>query len=879
MAARHRAALLAVAAALAVATLPGVPAAASIVTVTSGDTTALFLHPDLDPVPDSAYATPDPDKDGPQFTQYQTTGMRDELASLVEAAVPGSTLYASLYTFTDQGLTDDLLAADARGVKVRLLIEACTGGDPTSCNQSSQVDQLVTGLGSYTSGATGSWTKQCYASCAGGGVGIDHNKFWVFSELSDGRTDVSAIGSYNPTRPQAQMWQNVIEVSDNPALATIYRDYVGRKLAVTGTSKVYETGHEDAGNMRIWFSPRNSPSTSEDAEITTSFDPQSTRHDIAAAAIDDVACSTTSSDDVIRVAMWGFRAARPEVIDALGDKLAAGCTVQVATGEHEDADPGLNARGVPVYSMDPGGCRQSFFGVGTGVNSECADGSIHSKYVLVQGVSRKDGQFHRYVYTGSQNFTNGALKKNDETFMRVDDPTVYAGYVADFTAITDAAVTIAPSRYPDATFATANASPTGDQFDPAVASYRDSGGHNVTVVAFASGSASGLNNEIRLGRFVDGVRQSEVVVRTGGSTGWNYRTPDVGVTGDGDAVVVWADDSNGNGGYEIRARRVHPDGTMGSVVNVNSEPDGDQSAPSVAVLSDGRYGVAWQDTSTAGVSSIRYAAFSATDARLSAVSGGYDVAVQNVAGGGYRRPDVAANASGTVAVAWEDDADGNGGYSIRAKTGTLAGAFGSVVAVHTGDLSDGQQLYPTVGIGASGVWYVAWEDDYTGRTGYDGNPQSLIYVRAFSGSTAQFAPKPVSGPIYRWTTTSAGQYTVSTQTPYQSDRVGRQARPDLAVDGDGNAVLVWQESGQASGLTSASSGTEVWARGIGPDGSTVNKFPEYRLSVFTANRQDTPAVGVDAAGTFTTVYTDDWDGNGGTQLKIRYGLRNCAQTC
>ena len=854
-------------------------AGASTVTIASGSIKVLFLRPNLDPVPDADYATPDPNKTGSQLTRYQTTGLRDEIDALVRATATGSTLYASLYTFTDQALTDHLLAAHARGVKVRLLIEACTDGDPAACDQSAQVDALVSGLPAWTSGATGSWVKRCFASCAGGGVGIDHNKFWVFSALSDGRTDVTLIASNNPTNPQQQMFQNLVEVSGNAALATAYRDYVNRKLAVTGSSKVFETGHVDAGPFRLWFSPRDSPSTGEDTEITNSFNPQSTRHDVFAAAIDDLQCSTTGTDDVIRLAMWSFREARPEVIDALGDKLAAGCTVEVATGEHEDAMDELAGRGIGVFAMDPGGCRQSFFAVGSAVNAECSDGSIHSKYLLVQGVSRKDNLTHRYVYTGSHNLTNGALKKNDETLVRIDDATVYGGYVADFTAIRDAAVKIAPSRYPNATFETANQVAPGDQHEPAVAANRDAAGHHVSVVAFSSGSLTGTGNEIRLARFVDGARQSDVVVRTGGSTNWNYRTPDVGIAGNGDAVVVWADDGNGNGGYEIRSRRVHADTTMTPVVSVNSEDDGDQGEPSIAVLPDGRFGVAWRDTSSAGASSIRYASFSAADARLSPVVGGYDVPVQAVAGGTYREPDLAINASGTAVVAWEDDEDGNAGYSIRARTATLAGAFGAIVAVHTGALSDGQQLEPSVAIGASGTWYAAWTDDYAGRTGADGNPQSLIYVRGFTATAAAFAARAVSGPIYRWTTDAAGVYSVTAQTAYQSDRVGRQSHPELAVDGSGNAVVTWQETGQATGLTSASSGTEVWARGIGPSGGTSNLFPENRLSVFTANRQDSPSIGADQDGYLSVVYVDDWDGNGGTQLKIRYGLRNCAQTC
>ncbi|GAB3816830.1 hypothetical protein [Micromonospora zhanjiangensis] len=144
-------------------------------------------------------------------------------------------------------------------MKVRLLVEACTGGDPAVCNQSDQVDALVASLPAWTSGATGSWVRRCFASCAGGGVGINHNKFWVFGALSDGRTDVTVVASNNPTNPQQQMFQNLVEVSGNAALATVYRAYVDRKVTVTGTGKVYETGHSDAGAFRVWFSPATPP--------------------------------------------------------------------------------------------------------------------------------------------------------------------------------------------------------------------------------------------------------------------------------------------------------------------------------------------------------------------------------------------------------------------------------------------------------------------------------------------------------------------------------------------------------------------------------------------------------------------------------------------
>ncbi|WP_420111516.1 hypothetical protein, partial [Pseudactinotalea sp.] len=122
---RRRRARIALTAALAlVATGLVLPqAGADVVTVPSGDISTSFLRPNLEPVPRSEYAVPDPTKNGPEVSQYQEPGLRDALEELLDAAVPGSSVYGSLYTFTDAGLTAAMLAADARGVDVRLIVE------------------------------------------------------------------------------------------------------------------------------------------------------------------------------------------------------------------------------------------------------------------------------------------------------------------------------------------------------------------------------------------------------------------------------------------------------------------------------------------------------------------------------------------------------------------------------------------------------------------------------------------------------------------------------------------------------------------------------------------------------------------------------------
>jgi phosphatidylserine/phosphatidylglycerophosphate/cardiolipin synthase-like enzyme len=64
-------------------------------------------------------------------------------------------------------------------------------------------------------------------------------------------------------------------------------------------------------------------------------------------------------------------------------------------------------------------------------------GVMHSKYLLIDADYELQDvvQRRRIVWTGSHNYTQSALEENDEILIRVAQPSVYGGYLGDWTRL------------------------------------------------------------------------------------------------------------------------------------------------------------------------------------------------------------------------------------------------------------------------------------------------------------------------------------------------------------------------------------------------------------------------------------------------------------
>lgn len=219
---------------------------------------------------------------------------------------------------------------------------------------------------------------------------------------------------------------------------------------------------------------------------------------------------------------------------------------------------------------------------------------------------------------------------------------------------------------------------------------------------------------------------SEVTVASATSPG-SVRVPDVAMDDSGNFVVVWEDDADGNGYYQIRARGYSFSGSQRfAAKTVNTEAAGQQRNPVIAMASNGDYVVAWDDdTNNNGYWDVHARGFLANETERFA-----QFRVNTTYDGQQRDPDVAMDDTGRFVVVWEDDADQNNVYQIKARVFAANGS--QLLSERTVNLvASGNQINPAVSMDPSGNWYPVWMDNgVPGGQGY----QMMAQVFSITGT-------------------------------------------------------------------------------------------------------------------------------------------------
>jgi len=393
-----------------------------------------------------------------------------------------------------------------------------------------------------------------------------------------------------------------------------------------------------------------------------------------------------------------------------------------------------------------------------------------------------------------------------------------------FTATTADAHIAAP------TWVTANSVSTGDQDAASVAINRN----GYVAVAWeddrdTDNATDPVHSEIYLRLFRNGTAVYETKLSAGGSSGvtnWRHLHPDVGLDDKGNAVVVWQDDPDGNGYYNIPYRVVNTAGTVTASGNANSSATGQQINPRVAVDPDGApsgaavaFTVAWEDIQTGTPATVKAAGYTGPTTRA------WEVTASQTTGQ-HHNPDVAVSASGDAVVVWDEDGDANGDYNIGlirlARTNGAATLSRRVANVNT----TGQQTHPAAAANFNGDFAVAWES-------------AGVWTRSFnSAGTARYGDVQVA---------LAG--------------VG----PSIGIDDQAQTVVGWSVSG---------ADPDVWVRGFGTDGTDTGRLSSQRLSSATDGRQEQMTLAVSPYAEVAVAYTDDSDGNTYDQVILGTGMSN-----
>ena len=303
-------------------------------------------------------------------------------------------------------------------------------------------------------------------------------------------------------------------------------------------------------------------------------------------------------------------------------------------------------------------------------------------------------------------------------------------------------------------------------------------------------------------------------------TSFYQANPSIALDADGGFVVVWGHTAQNGVAPDVYAQRYNASGAaIGGEFRVNTHTTGGQDGPSLAMDADGDFVVVWVseegDGDSYGVFAQRY------DASGVAVGGEFRVNSYTTSMQGL--PSVAMDADGDFVVAWESfgqDSSDRGVYAQRYSATGVARGLEFQVNTYTQFI----QGAPSIASDADGDFVIVWE------SWQDGSERGVFAQRFASDG----APRGAEFQVNAYTAND-------------------QSSPAVAMDADGDFVVVWRSFGQDGDRFG------VYAQRY--DASGVALGGEVRVNAYTTNVQGLPSVAMDADGDFVVAWQSfDQDG-------------------
>ncbi len=300
----------------------------------------------------------------------------------------------------------------------------------------------------------------------------------------------------------------------------------------------------------------------------------------------------------------------------------------------------------------------------------------------------------------------------------------------------------------------------------------------------------------------------------------NQINPAVGVAANGNFVVVWQDDADGNGSYQIKARGFFANGSERfPQMTVNTESDGQQLKPAIAMNPVGDFVVVWQDDQDKiGLYNILGRGFFADGTERFS-----DKTVANTGDGNEQDPVVAMADDGGFVVAWTDDTDGNGFQQIHTR-GFDANGNSTFPRFTINSLSAGQQITPDIAMASNGDFVVTWASDANGDWFFE------TLARGFYADGSE-----------RFSDIAVNQFC--------SGCGGSRYSPAVGMEDDGRFVVAWIDRR-----------LRLMARQFYANGDAAND--EFLVNQNTKQSQNRPVVDISSQGDVIVV----WDELVGTEV-------------
>ena len=292
-------------------------------------------------------------------------------------------------------------------------------------------------------------------------------------------------------------------------------------------------------------------------------------------------------------------------------------------------------------------------------------------------------------------------------------------------------------------------------------------------------------------------------------------------------VIVWQDDAEPLDFTEISSRRFLVDGTpQGAEFQINNDIERAQRVPDIAMDETGNFVVVWESNNN---DDVRVRRFHADGTPV-----GNEFPVDDLTTTEQNQAAIAMNAQGNFIIVWDSPPDNQ-----RSSKDVFARRFaadatpqGNAFQVNT--TIESSQALPDVAIDDKGDFVVVWE-------GQDNDDRGIFGRRFLADGTPQ-----------------GDEFQINTFTE------GHQETAAIAMDNQGNFVVVWESDGQEEDVAS------VFARRFLADGTPQGD--EFQINTFAEGYQGTSAIAMDAQGNFVVVWDSEWQDQTGSEVFARQFL-------
>ena len=280
--------------------------------------------------------------------------------------------------------------------------------------------------------------------------------------------------------------------------------------------------------------------------------------------------------------------------------------------------------------------------------------------------------------------------------------------------------------------------------------------------------------------------------------------PKVAMDASGNFVIVWESWGTDGDGYGIYFQRYNSAGTaQGSETKANFTTSNDQRMPDVAMDEDGDFVIVWQsdgqDGDNWGIYFQRY--------NSSGVAQGSQTRANTTLTGRQAMPKVAMAHDGSFGITWEDEGD----ITLRLYNSS---GFASTSEITANSTTANTQNYPSIAMDASGNLVVVWQSYNLDGDGFG------IYSQRFNSSGTE----------------QGGETIVNTTT------AGHQESPDVAMDEDGDFVVIWTDESKDG------SNDGIYAQRFNAAGTAQGA--ETSVNSTTSGSQDNVSVDMNLDGFF-----------------------------